>query len=469
MSVENTQLFEAIAQIAKQNLLTEAETKELFENAVKKAFHTKYDPNADLELTIDPLSGKVTLINKSKYVVEDEDYTEEYRAIEIPLAEAIKIKADAQVGDEVAEEVEISVLSKPIIQSIRQMLTQSVREKKKQAIFAKHKSLVGEMITVTVATMAPAYSIFTLEDGTTAFMPAKLRNPNIKLSVGQKTQVLVEEVLEDSKDAQIVVSNGSKEVVKRVLEFEVPEVQDGTVEIVNISRQPGFRSKVAVRATNPSIDPVGAIIGAQGSRINAIVEKLQGEKIDVILWSADENEFVANALAPARIVSVIDKTANDGEVVRAHKLAIAPNKHQTLAIGKQGANVRLAVELTNIRIDVISVDEARARGIEFEFNVGLSPEQLAQIENGERPSFGARGPRRAPAQSFQAPSFNNNVMEQAIESFTESIEEQETTESHEQYDIDEDMFSEEQLRQMEADFEFDEELEEIESEEDAQF
>lgn len=283
MSVENTQLFEAIAQIAKQNLLTEAETKELFENAVKKAFHTKYDPNADLELTIDPLSGKVTLINKSKYVVEDEDYTEEYRAIEIPLAEAIKIKADAQVGDEVAEEVEISVLSKPIIQSIRQMLTQSVREKKKQAIFAKHKSLVGEMITVTVATMAPAYSIFTLEDGTTAFMPAKLRNPNIKLSVGQKTQVLVEEVLEDSKDAQIVVSNGSKEVVKRVLEFEVPEVQDGTVEIVNISRQPGFRSKVAVRATNPSIDPVGAIIGAQGSRINAIVEKLQGEKIDVIL------------------------------------------------------------------------------------------------------------------------------------------------------------------------------------------
>lgn len=467
MSVENTQLFEAIAQIAEQNLLTESETKELFENAVKKAFHTKFDPNADLELTIDQLSGKFTLINKSKYVVEDEEYTEEYRAIEIPLTEAKKINADVQVGDEVAEEVEISLLSKQIIQSIRQMLTQSVREKRKEAIYAKHKSLVGEMITVKVTTMAPAYSAFVLEDGTPAFMPSKLRNPNIKLSVGQKTQVLVEEVLEDSKDAQIIVSNGSKEVVKRVLEVEVPEVQDGTVEIVNISRIPGLRSKVAVRASNPAVDPVGAIIGAQGSRINAIVEKLQGEKIDVILWSADENEFVANSLAPAKIVSVIDKVNVEGEIVRAVKIAIAPNKHQTLAIGKQGSNVKLAVELTNIRIDVISVDEARAKGIEFEFNVGLTPEQLAQIESGERPNF-ARGPRRAAPQPFtQQPTINHAGFDDSIASFTEQMEDTQT--ESDDLVIDEDMFSEEELRQMEANFEFDDELEETDSESDDQF
>lgn len=148
--------------------------------------------------------------------------------------------------------------------------------------------------------------------------------------------------------------------------------------------------------------------------------------------------------------------------MRATKIAIAPNKHQTLAIGKQGSNVRLAVELTNIRIDVISVDEARERGLEVEFNVGLSPEQLAQIEAGERPT--SRGPRRGAQPAFNQPTFNNNVMEQAIESFTESIEEHQTTETAENYDIDEEMFSEEQLRQMEADFEFDEELEEFDGE-----
>ena len=163
------------------------------------------------------------------------------------------------------------------------MLTQSTREQKKKAVYAKHKSLKGEMIDVTVSTIAPNYSTFELSDKTIAFMPAALRNPKIVLAVGQKTQVYVEDVLEESRDAQIIVSNGSKEVVKRIMEFEVPEIQDGTIEIVSIARIPGVRSKVSVRSTNEAVDPVGSIVGAQGSRINAIVEKLQGEKIDVVV------------------------------------------------------------------------------------------------------------------------------------------------------------------------------------------
>lgn len=458
--MKKQEIFDALRQVAAQNLLSEEEIRSQIEESIKKAFHSKFDPDAELELVMDSNANRFELINHSKYVVEDGEYQPEYRAIEIPLDQARKINPSVNIGDTVAEAVDFAYYSKMVAQPIRQMFTQGVKEKRKDATFAKHKSLKGEMVDVTVITVTDSYAIFNLEDGTTAFMPAKLRNPNIKLSVGQKTKVYVEDVLPESKDAQIIVSNGSKDVVKRVLEFEVPEIQDGTVEIVAISRIPGLRSKVAVKSTNPNVDPVGAIIGAQGQRINAIVNKLSGEKLDIIPWNYDENVFVAAALSPAKIVSILDKKDANGEPVKGYKIAIAPNKHQTLAIGKQGSNVKLAVELTNVRIDVISVDEARKRDLDIEWNVGFTEADLIQLENGldnnrnRRPMMN----RNNNTPYTPRPARIEVNLDDQIESFNTSMESKQDEKVVEDFEIDENLFTEEQLRQMEADFEFDDEI-----------
>lgn len=453
MEFNNELFFEAIKQIAEQNLLTEQEAKEIIKESVFKTFHSKFDPDAELEMIIDEKAGKFELINHSKFVVSDEEFNPEYRALEIPLSDAKKLKADINEGDVISEEVDFAPFAKNISNQIKQLITQNVREKKKAAVYAKHKSLKGEMVSATVTSSTNSYVIFELEDGTTAFMPSKLRNLNIPLNIGEKVKVFVEDVLLESKDSQIVVSNGSPTMVKRVLEAEVPEIMDGTVEIVNISRIAGLRSKVAVKSTNPEVDPVGAIIGANGSRINTIVEKLEGEKLDIIPWTEEENTFVANALSPAKVIMIIDKKDDEGNIVPGHKTIVTPNRHQTLAIGKQGSNARLAVELTNTRLDVISIDKAVEQGIEIVWNGNVSPEQVEQIESGIRQT-------RAPRQNntFNKPTVNQIDISADITSFAENIEMDEVVEQ-ETFAIEDDMFSEDELKQMEANFEFDAEIE----------
>jgi len=275
------QFFEAIEQIAVQNLLDVSEIIQIIKESVIKSFHSKFDPDAELEFILDPESKKIELINKTKYVIDGE-VDADYRAIEIPLKAAKKINKDAKDGDVISETVDFATYSKQIAGQIRQLITQNVREKNKAAIFAKHKGLKGEMVSAIVTSSADSHAILQLDDGTPAFMPSKLKNPKIKLANGERVSVYVEDVLEDAKDAQIIVSNGSKLIVKRILEEEVPEISDGTIEIMALSRLPGVRSKVAVKSNNGDIDAVGAIIGAGGTRIQAIISKLDGEKLDVI-------------------------------------------------------------------------------------------------------------------------------------------------------------------------------------------
>ena len=472
MEINKELFFEALQQVATQNLLTIEEIKGIIEESVFKIFHNKFDPDAELELIIDESAKKFELINKSKIVVADEDFNEEYRAIEIPLSEAKKLQKDVEENDTVSEEVDFKFYGKKIAGQIRQLITQAVKEKRKESIFAKHQSLKGEMITATVTSSTSSYVILALEDGTTAFMPAKLRNTNIPLSIGQKTKVFVEDVLKESKDSQIVVSNGSPTMVKRVLEQEIPEIADGIIEVVNISRIAGLRSKVAVKSNSPEIDPIGTIIGAGGERINAIVNKLAGEKLDVVLHSANLDTFVANSLSPARVIAVLDKKNDEGEVIEGHKIAITPNKHQTLGIGKAGSNARLAVELTNTRIDVISIDRANELGLVFEWNGNVTPEQVEAIEAGERASHVSRRPRTGGGHNAQ-PAFKAGDISDEISQFNETIEDVPTfvpTETKEtSFDLDDSMFSEEELKQMESNFSFDSELKEFGNEEEFEF
>ena len=457
--INKGKIFEAIEQIALQNPLSEEETKEIITNAVIKGFHSKYDPDANLELVINKDKKIFKLFNNSKLVVDDNEYEdkEEYNAIEIPLKKAKIANSNIKVGDFIRAEVDFSLYSRSITQQIKQIFTQTIREKKKEAIFAKHKGLKDEMINVTVSSVTPTFIIFQLDDGTTAFMPSHLRNPNISLTEGQKSKVYVEDVLEDSKDAQIIVSNGSKQLIKRILEEEVPELASGTIEIVEISRQPGVRSKVAVKSNNQDVDPVGTIIGANGNRIKAVLSRLDGEKLDIILYSNDINIFVANSLSPAKVASVIDKRDNDDNIIENQKIAIVPNNQLTLAIGKKGSNARLSVELTKTRVDVISIEQATEKEIDIVYNVSLTEDDVKQVEMGINiNSYRNSNRNNENANNMQ---INNNEFDSSIETFKESIVQEKS--QTQKFDVDENMFSDEELKEMEVAFEHGDDLEDV--------
>ncbi len=459
--VNMEQFFEAIEQLATQNLLSIEEIVEIISDSVKKSFHSKFDPDADLDFTLDFDKKEIKLINNTKYVV-DEEVADEYKAVEISLKDAKKIKKTAKDGDIISDEVDFLSYSKNIAGRIKQMIVQSVREKKKAAVYSKHKGLKGEMVTAVVTSSSTTHAILVLEDQTIAFMPSKFKNPNIKLNIGERVKVYVEDVLEESKDAQIIVSNGSKEMIKRVLEVEVPEIAEGIVEIVTISRMPGIRAKVSVKTNVEGVDAVGALIGSNGTRIKAIIAKLDGEKLDIIPWIEDKNSFIASAMAPAKVIGIVDKKDADGKVIEGHKVVITPNKHQTLAIGKRGSNARLAVELTSTRLDIVSIDEAKEKGIEFEWNGNLTEAEVAIIESGER--LNSRGGGQRPQRTFGS-SVKLDSLDGDIQNFTEDMEAFDD-EAGAAIQATEDMFadidfSKDELDEIQEDFEFNEELADI--------
>ncbi|WKX02535.1 transcription termination factor NusA [Candidatus Mycoplasma mahonii] len=459
LEIQKEAFFEAIEQLAKQNLLEVKEIIEIISDSVIKSFHTKFDPDADLDFILDFDKKEIKLTNNTKYVV-DEEVEDQYKSIEINIKDAKKINKNVKVGDTVSEEVDFTAYAKGISGRIKQMIIQSVREKRKQAIYTKHKGLKGEMVSAVVTSSAASHAILALEDGTIAFMPSKLKNPNIKLSVGERVDVYVEDVLEKSKDAQVIVSNGSKQIVRRILEVEVPEIAEGIVEITSMSRLPGFRTKVAVRSLSEGVDAVGALIGAQGSRIKTIIEKLDGEKLDVILWTNDSDSFIANAVSPAKVIAVINKKDEDGNDIEGHKIIITPNKHQTLAIGKKGTNARLAVELTSTRIDVLSIDEANQKKLEFTWNGNINEEQAALIEDGQRFDSRDSRPRRQNT-SFQTKDLAFDGFDMDIQSFNENMSETELDDAELDQQIDDDLFSKEELDKFDKDFNFDETLADI--------
>jgi len=443
-------LFNAIDEVAKQNHINSDEVYKILEESIVKAFHSKFDPDAEVELKVDQENKIFELINHSKIVTNDE-VDPNYRAVYIPLKDAKKIKADAKEGDFISEVVPFKQYAKIVAGSIRQMLTQSVREKKKAAVYAKYKSLVGEMIPVTAISVSRNHAIFALDDGTTAFMPETLMNKKIKIGIGERLKIYVEDVLEDSKDAQIIVSNGSTQLVKRVLEVEVPEIMQGTIEIIKIARIAGERSKVAVKSTMPEVDAVGAIIGPGGERIKSISAALDGEKVEIVKYSPDLNEYISNALSPARVVSITDVLNDDNTINDKYKIVITPNRHQTLAIGRRGTNIKLAAELIGIRIDIKSIDEAKEDGIAINWNGNVKEEELQNIENGEGRNF----TRRSGSQRYNTKndSFNSDSFNDEISSFNEDISDG-GFDQDDSFEITEDMFSQlEDTQQVEPEVE----------------
>jgi N utilization substance protein A len=333
----------AITQLAAEKNLPKETVLSAVEAALVSAYRKdSFAPNQNISVRINPNSGRVE-VWAEKTVVERPADTRQ----EISLEEAQKVKSDIQLGDMLMLESTPDNAGRIAAQTAKQVILQRLHEAEHSAILEEYAEKEDEVITGLIQRIEPG-QIYVDLGRTEAILPASEQVRTERYRVGQRLKVCIIQVVTTTRGPRVVVSRSHPDLLRRLLELEVPEVYNGSVEIKAIAREAGYRSKVAVAAHQDGIDPVGCCVGLRGIRIQNIVNELSGEKIDVIQWSPDVTKFITNALSPAQIVSVSlneeDKIAN----------VVVPDKQLSLAIGKEGQNARLAAKLTGWRIDIKS-------------------------------------------------------------------------------------------------------------------
>ena len=311
--------------------------------------HLRLNEVQNVEAFLDEQSGEIGIFKGKTVVdhVEDEDN-------EISLAEAKEIDEDVELGDEVKLEVTPEQFGRIAAQAANQVLTQRIREAERNLVLNEFLEKKGTLITGIIQKIDDRRNVIVNIGKTDAIMPRKEQIPGEYYKPGNRIRVFVLNVKETTRLPQVIVSHAHPEIVRELFELEVPEIEDGIVEIKSISREAGYRTKIAVWSNDPEVDSVGACIGPRGSRIQTIVGELKNEKIDIVRYSEDPVEYIVNALSPARVVSV-DIMADDEFAHEA--LVVVPDDQLSLAIGREGQNVRLAHKLTNWKIDIKSVSQ----------------------------------------------------------------------------------------------------------------
>jgi len=273
------------------------------------------------------------------------------------LDEAHPAKPDVQIGETIKVEATPSNAGHIAAQTAKQVIMQRLHEAEHSAIFEEYAGKEGDIVTGLVQRIE-SRQIFIDLGRTEAVLPAVEQMPNERYRVGQRLKVYLLEVVRTGRGPRVVVSRSHPDLLRRLFELEVPEVLNGIVELKSIAREAGYRSKMAVAARQDGIDPVGCCVGLRGIRIQNIVNELNGEKVDVVMWNPDDSAFITSALSPAQILSV---KLDEGEGVAT---VVVPDKQLSLAIGKEGQNVRLAAKLTGWRIDITSASAAEAEKVE---------------------------------------------------------------------------------------------------------
>ncbi|MBQ9557072.1 MAG: transcription termination/antitermination protein NusA [Clostridia bacterium] len=338
----NKEFFEALDMLEKENGIA----KEYMLDRVRAALETavkRDDGNIDnIEVLVDEETSSISLVRR--WTVIDEVTDEN---CQLTLEEAKKINKKAKLGGEVIEEIQTKDFGRIAAQSAKQVIIQAIREAEKLKLLADFRGKEHEIITALVTSVDRVSRNATLEVGRNSIvLPASEQVKGEYLTEGSRVRIYVVEVKETERGPRIVISRTHPGLVRRLFELEVPEINEGIVDIRAISREAGSRSKVAVASNDPSIDPVGACIGQKGTRVDNIKTELRGEKIDIVRYSDDIAEFVTAALSPSEVVSV---DVNEEE--RTCHVTV-PADQLSLAIGKEGQNARLAAKLTGWKIDI---------------------------------------------------------------------------------------------------------------------
>ncbi|AGE21723.1 transcription termination factor NusA [Geobacillus zalihae] len=348
----NTQLLEALADLMREKGISKEVVMEAIEAAIVSAYKRNFGQAQNVRVDLNMDTGTIRVFARKDVVEEVAD-----PRLEISLEEAQRINPNYQIGDVVELEVTPRDFGRIAAQTAKQVVTQRVREAERSIIYAEFVDREEDIMTGIVQRVDPRFVYVSLGKAE-ALLPANEQMPNETYKPHDRLKVYITKVEKTTKGPQIFVSRTHPGLLKRLFELEVPEIYDGTVEIKSIAREAGDRSKISVHSDNPEVDPVGACVGPRGQRVQAIVDELNGEKIDIVRWSADPVEFVANALSPAKVLRVIVNEEQKATTV------IVPDYQLSLAIGKRGQNARLAAKLTGWKIDIKSESEAREMGID---------------------------------------------------------------------------------------------------------
>ncbi|MFV0437578.1 MAG: transcription termination factor NusA [Desulfopila sp.] len=338
-----SELKRIIDQISRDRGIGKQLLIEAIEEAVQSAARKKLGSRRDIEVRYNDEFGEVEVFQFRSVVEEAED-----EQTEISLTEAKQLDPDVQLGDELGEKMpDITDLGRIAAQSAKQVIIHKMKDAEREVIYDMFRDRKGEVVSGIVQRFERGNMIVNL-GRTDAVLPKDQQIPKRSFKQGDRIRAYLLDVRQAARDSQLVLSRTCDEFLAKLFQMEVPEIAEGIVRIMSVSREPGFRAKIAVSSTESDVDPVGACVGMKGSRVQNVVQELQGERIDIVTWSPDPAKYVYNALAPAHVNMVrVDEDANT-------MLVVVPNDQLSLAIGRQGQNVRLASRLLGWRIDVKS-------------------------------------------------------------------------------------------------------------------
>jgi len=364
----------AITQLSADRNLAPEVILEAIEQSLVLAYKKHFGATQSVVVKIDPHTGAAQVYVMKQVVDQVLDPMLE---IELPAARALQ--PTAKVGDLVEVEEHPENFGRIAAQTAKQVITQRIKEAERDTVYAEFEGRVGEIINGVVRNVDARTHNVTISLGKAeAVLPRGEQIPGEHYRFNQRVRAYVDDVSRDARGPQITVSRTHPDLLKRLLELEVPEIANGIVEVKRIAREPGYRSKIAVAALQSGVDPVGSCVGMRGVRIQNIVNELSGEKIDVVEWSSDEREFISNSLSPAKAVQVLLDNVERLAIV------IVPDRALSLAIGKEGQNARLAAKLTGWRIDIKSETEAAEEAEVLAQQLAEAEERSRQLEEQRR-------------------------------------------------------------------------------------
>lgn len=342
------ELLGALSALEEEKGIKKEVVIEALEAALVSAYKRNYGQAQNVEVSFDDKKGEMHVYSVKTVV---DDVTDDQ--LQVSLDQALEINKGYELGDEIKFEVTPKNFGRIAAQTAKQVIMQRVREAERENVFDEYSKYEDELVTGTVERQDTRFVYINLGK-VEAVMGSKDQMPNEVYRPQDRIKVYVTKVENATKGPQVFVSRTAPGMLKRLFEQEVPEIYDGTVEIVSIAREAGDRAKVAVRSNNSDIDPVGTAVGPRGQRVQTIVNELHGENMDIVEWDEDDAAYIANSLNPAEVIDVIFDDDNDRACT-----VIVPDYQLSLAIGKKGQNARLAAKLTGFKIDIKSETEAK--------------------------------------------------------------------------------------------------------------
>ncbi len=353
----NKEFFKNAEEVAESKGISVEDVYDNFSKGLVNSYKKIYG-NTSCRVVINPEKCEILLFGVHKVVAELSETPNPEEPAEMLLEDAKKIKASYKVGDIVEQQINIKEFGRTAIGAAKSVYTQGVRTRQRELAYEHFKGLENEMVLGEVTNITEKFVSLDLGMNVSTILPTTELLPNDNFKIGDNVRVYIKRVEQTSKDPRVSVSRTDRALVTRLMENNIPEIKSGVIEIKGIARDPGDRSKIALFSNDPHVDAIGSCVGEGGARIREIVNALGGEKVDLYEWSEDPEELVSNALQPASVTQVIeiDEKNKTSKVV-------VPDEQLSLAIGKSGQNVRLAVQSCGWKIDIMPTSEAYQKGL----------------------------------------------------------------------------------------------------------